>query len=93
MGATEGTKQLQPEKCFWLLVALMNLLPDYHSAQMKCLNSDITVVDNILNKVRHIHNKVLKELLIRLDDSHFLQSEQNVILVLQGIVNLLCLKN
>lgn len=47
---TEGTKELQPEKCFWLLVALMNLLPDYHSAQMKCLNSDITVVDNILNK-------------------------------------------
>lgn len=42
--------ELLPEECFWLLVSLSEILPDYHSDKMTCLNNDCLVLEDLLRK-------------------------------------------
>ena len=42
--------ELLPEECFWLLVALVEILPDYHSSKMTCLNNDCLVLSDLVRK-------------------------------------------
>ena len=51
--------KLLPENCFWLLVALMDIIPDYHSVKMSCLNPDCLVLAQLIEKkMPQTHSKV-----------------------------------
>lgn len=51
--------ELLPEHCFWLLVALLDIIPDYHSIKMSCLNTDCLVLDQLITKkIPKTHSKV-----------------------------------
>lgn len=40
----------QPENCFWLLIALVDLIPDYYSRSMSHLNSDCLILERLAKK-------------------------------------------
>lgn len=42
--------ELRPEESFWLLVALIDILPDYYSDKMTNLNSDCLVLNELVRK-------------------------------------------
>ena len=42
--------ELRAEECFWLIVALVEIIPDYYSSRMVSLSNDIEVLQKLLQK-------------------------------------------